>query len=163
VNNALIHLRVPAAVKGRWIRASRAIGMRLTDWIVRAIEDYEMNQQLITVANNGPDIASTNYWQTEHAARGLCYLAANAGVLRLLVPDAAASLLAEMKTGRSVTIEPSISAHGAVDIVFEDGTDAPFALTLDRRQSDRAITVGKCKFAVWTSSGKMLEFDCKII
>jgi len=121
-----------------------------------------MNQPLITVANNGPNIASTNYWQTEHAARGLCYLTANAGVLRLLVPDAAASMLAEMRTGRSVTIEPSISASGAVDIVFEDGTDTPFALTLDRRQSDRAITHGRCKFTVWTQSGKALDFDCKI-
>src|SRR5690606_26156388 len=45
---ALIHLRVPAAVKGRWIRASRAAGMRLTDWIVRAVET-RMEQQIALI------------------------------------------------------------------------------------------------------------------
>lgn len=36
--DALIHLRLPAAQKGRWIRASRAAGLRLTDWITQAVE-----------------------------------------------------------------------------------------------------------------------------
>lgn len=41
---------------------------------------------MITVQNDGPDIASTNYWESAHAARGLCYLSGNAGALRLLAP-----------------------------------------------------------------------------
>ena len=41
---ALIHLRVPAATKGRWVRASRAAGMRLTDWIVQAVEAHMLTQ-----------------------------------------------------------------------------------------------------------------------
>ena len=36
--DALIHLRVPAALKARWVRASRAAGMKLTDWIVEKTE-----------------------------------------------------------------------------------------------------------------------------
>lgn len=36
--NALIHLRVPAMTKARWVRASRADGMRLTDWIIRKVD-----------------------------------------------------------------------------------------------------------------------------
>ncbi|WP_288076579.1 hypothetical protein [Pseudomonas sp.] len=44
-----IHLRVPAATKGRWVRASRAAGMRLTDYITSAVEAY-MQQQLARVA-----------------------------------------------------------------------------------------------------------------
>lgn len=47
--DALIHLRVPAATKGRWVRASRAAGMRLTDWIVQAVEAH-MQQQMTKVA-----------------------------------------------------------------------------------------------------------------
>ena len=43
--NATIHLNVPAATKGRWVRASRAAGMRLTDYIVDAVDAY-MQQQL---------------------------------------------------------------------------------------------------------------------
>lgn len=37
-DNALIHLRVPAATKARWVRESRAAGMRLTDWITDKVE-----------------------------------------------------------------------------------------------------------------------------
>lgn len=40
VADATIHLRVPATTKGRWVRASRAAGMRLTDWIMRAVEAH---------------------------------------------------------------------------------------------------------------------------
>lgn len=38
-DDALIHLRVPAGLKARWVRESRAAGMRLTDWIIRRVED----------------------------------------------------------------------------------------------------------------------------
>lgn len=37
-NDALIHLRVPAELKARWVRESRATSMRLTDWIVSRVE-----------------------------------------------------------------------------------------------------------------------------
>ena len=49
MTESLIHLRVPAATKGRWVRASRAAGMRLTDYITCAVEAY-MQQQLARVA-----------------------------------------------------------------------------------------------------------------
>lgn len=38
MSDAIIHLRVPAATKGRWVRESRAAGMRLTDWITQIME-----------------------------------------------------------------------------------------------------------------------------
>lgn len=38
VTDSIIHLRVPAATKARWVRESRAAGMRLTDWIVERVE-----------------------------------------------------------------------------------------------------------------------------
>lgn len=47
--DSLIHLRVPAATKCRWVRASRAAGMRLTDWIVDAVKAH-MQQLLAKVA-----------------------------------------------------------------------------------------------------------------
>ena len=49
MGEAIIHLRVPAATKGRWVRASRAAGLRLTDYITCAVEAY-MQQQLARVA-----------------------------------------------------------------------------------------------------------------
>jgi len=48
MTDATIHLRVPVAQKGRWIRASRAAGMRLTDWITNAVE-ASMQRQLAAV------------------------------------------------------------------------------------------------------------------
>lgn len=57
MTDALIHLRVPAATKGRWVRASRAAGMRLTDYITTAVEAY-MQQQMARVAiPDGVDFA----------------------------------------------------------------------------------------------------------
>lgn len=42
--DALIHLRVPAATKARWVRESRAAGMRLTDWICQCVEAQPMHK-----------------------------------------------------------------------------------------------------------------------
>lgn len=63
-DDATIHLRVPAAVKGRWIRASRAAGLRLTDWITQAVEVH-MAQQLTRISiPTGVDFADL------HLSRG---------------------------------------------------------------------------------------------
>ena len=43
-DDALIHLRVPASLKARWVRESRAAGMRLTDWIVSKVEAQPMHK-----------------------------------------------------------------------------------------------------------------------
>jgi len=42
--DATIHLRVPATLKARWVRESRAAGMRLTDWIVQRVEAQTMDK-----------------------------------------------------------------------------------------------------------------------
>ena len=44
MTDALIHLRVPAELKARWVRESRAAGMRLTEWIVQRVEAQPMKQ-----------------------------------------------------------------------------------------------------------------------
>lgn len=116
---------------------------------------------MITFENDGQNIASTNYWSSDHATKGLCYLSANAGAWRLLVPPAAAHYLAEMRTGKSASIEPSAQMPGRCwDVVFEDGTDSPFFLAIDKRQTDRAMQDGDCVLAIWTEAGKVLELPC---
>lgn len=52
---ALIQLRVPAALKGRWVRESRAAGMKLTDWIISKVEPKKMNVYKI------PESLASNY------------------------------------------------------------------------------------------------------
>ncbi|MDY0105322.1 MAG: hypothetical protein RBS27_01510 [Giesbergeria sp.] len=46
--DAIIHLSVPATTKARWVRESRAAGMRLTDWIVQRVERKEKQMQTVT-------------------------------------------------------------------------------------------------------------------
>lgn len=46
MSEALIHLRVSAELKARWVRESRAVGMRLSDWIV---EKVAMEQRVFDV------------------------------------------------------------------------------------------------------------------
>lgn len=117
---------------------------------------------MFLISNNGSELTSTNYWDSEHGRAGLCYLSGNAGAWRLLVPDALEHAIPEMLTGRSVTIEASIVERQAWDIVFEDGSQSPFALTLDRRMSDRRMKAGRCRISVWTRHGKAMELPCRI-
>lgn len=118
---------------------------------------------MIQIVNNGPAIVSTNYWGTEHASAGLCCLSGNAGVWRLLVPEAAEGLLAEMRTGTHASIEPSMHEPGRCwDVVFEDGSESPFSLALDKRQLDRALEPGRCRLTVWTQRGRVLDLPCTV-
>lgn len=47
--DALIHLRVSAARKGRWVRASRSAGLRLTDWIIQIVESHMADKMLAQI------------------------------------------------------------------------------------------------------------------
>lgn len=58
---ALIHLRVPAATKARWVRQSRADGMKLTDWITNRVEAQKMTVYKIN------DTLASKYHGSGHA------------------------------------------------------------------------------------------------
>lgn len=60
-SDALIHLRVPAATKARWVRESRKEGKKLTDWIVGRVEAKPMNVFKI------PDTLADKYNGAGHA------------------------------------------------------------------------------------------------
>ena len=116
---------------------------------------------LISVGNIGPEIASTDYWDSDQAQKGLMHVSPNAGVLRLLVPPKWERVLPDMRTGKRVTLENSIVRRGAVDIVFEDGTQSPFFVSLDRKQ------FSVCLFR-WTQAlheatgGKVIAIDIQV-
>lgn len=48
--DALIHLRVPAARKGRWVRVSRSAGLRLTDWIIQIVEQHMQKKSYLELS-----------------------------------------------------------------------------------------------------------------
>ena len=78
------------------------------------------------------------------------------------VMRAAATMLPEMRTGRRAIIESSVSDPRCWDIVFDDGTDAPFCISLDKRQLDRTLTTGRGVLTVWVPTGKTLELPLEI-
>lgn len=122
-----------------------------------------MVNRFIFIGNNGQEIAETNYWATEQAKKGLCLISTNAGAIRLLVPEATRGYLEEMKTGKCITIEESLHDSRCVDIIFEDGTDMPFFLAIDKQQIDRVLSPGKnLTFAVWTERGKEFQLKAEI-
>lgn len=117
---------------------------------------------MITIQNDGQRIANTNYWQSPQAAKGYCYLSWNAGAARVLVPRAMEPHVTEMKTGEFVVISRGrFEGRDALELMFEDQSDAPYCLHIVAEQCDRVIpdTEQGAGFAVavWTEAGKQLE------
>jgi hypothetical protein len=111
------------------------------------------------ISNDGPRILSTDYWTTEHAAHGLAYLSVNAGALRLLVPQLLEPAIAEMRTAAYAIV--SLGTHdetgrAAYHLLFEDHSDAPFALVTEN--FDRAIAEERregLSLSVWTQPAEL--------
>lgn len=105
----------------------------------KEMEESRKGSGVMKIVNDGPYIVSTTYWQTEHARRGLLYLSLNAGTFRLLVPDALASEVPQMCQGtRYVIVTRGAMAMGpTLEILFEDGSDAPYSIHLSMGQVDR--------------------------
>lgn len=119
---------------------------------------------MLTIANDGQALKSTNYWDSAHAQEGLLYLSGNAGALRLLVPGPAEDMLAEMRTGTAVTIEPSGITPGCYDVIFEDGSSSPFYVAIDRRQMDRKVEPGRdVPFIIYTQVGEQFRLQATVM
>jgi hypothetical protein len=100
---------------------------------------------MLVISNNGREIASTNYWQSEYARRGILYLSVNSGAFRLLLPKILEIALSDMKTAREAIISrgpwPDKNRADAIEVLFEDGSDKPFALLFGTEQIDRMPSV----------------------
>lgn len=98
---------------------------------------------MFLIANNGAEIAKTDFFDSDLAAQGLLYLSWSAGAARLLVPDNRHGWLNEMATAREVIISrgpwPAKRASDALELLFEDGSDSPFAVRIGVEQTDRLI------------------------
>lgn len=68
-DDALIHLRVPASLKARWVRESRAAGMRLTDWIIQRMEPDMTPIIYLALADDGLVLA---HFLRDDDARSYC-------------------------------------------------------------------------------------------
>jgi hypothetical protein len=128
----------------------------------------------ITIQNDGPEIAHTDYWTSEYAMRGAVFLSINAGCFRLLVPDVLVPAIVEWRAARLVIVSrgpwPERHRGDALEILFEDDTASPYAVHIGTEQADRLPIPAdrdrpgqppRWRFAAWTSGGKAVELPCR--
>ena len=117
---------------------------------------------MLQITNSGSEIASTNYWNSPQAAAGYYYLSWNAGVGRLLVPDLQMPSIQEMREAGEVIISrgpwTDQANRDALELLWEDGSETPFVITLLAEQCDRVLPAtnqgGGFRVTAWTRSGK---------
>lgn len=125
--------------------------------------DPSEHLEQIAIGNDGPRIASTNYWNLPIAMAGLCYLSGNAGDWRLLLPSLLEEAVEEFNSVRRALIEPSIVVAGHIDIVAVDGSDAPYCVTISRTMIDRLIIRKRCRLFVYTEKGLINNIPVKVL
>ncbi|NMG30581.1 hypothetical protein [Aromatoleum evansii] len=121
------------------------------------------------IVNDGPAVSGTDYFDSPPAKAGYLYLSWNVGAARLLLPDNRHGWLNEMATASEVIISrgPWSAARGrdALELMFEDGSDAPFAIRLTMEQTDRLPTemviADGLDFHVLTRNGQVLQFPAR--
>lgn len=124
---------------------------------------------MLTIVNTGQALASTNYFDSEHAAGGLYFLSWNAGAGRLLMPDSRVLDLREMRSAKYVIVSrgpwPERGGREGIELLFEDNSDAPFCLHLSAEQSDRLLPEinqgGGFEIVAWTRGGRVANWPGK--
>ncbi len=126
-------------------------------------------KSLLIFANDHQNIRSTNYFDSEQAARGFLYLSWNAGAGRLLIPDNKLPLLTEMQTGKFVVVSagpwPEQRRTNVLELMFEDHTDSPLSLHIGSDQCDRVLPSkdegGGFVIAAWGRDGLLASWPGK--
>ncbi len=132
-------------------------------------------KEFISIENDGPNIIRTNYFETANARTGFVYLSINAGAFRLLVPDEKApAVIGEVHNATEVIVTrgpwPEHGRSDGLEIMFEDGTDNPYALhlgteSIDRLPADtdrdRKDSPPRWRLTIWTSKEKIADFPCR--
>lgn len=112
----------------------------------------------LIIQNDGPDIISSNFWETEIAEKGFLYASINSGAIRLLVPQRHIGLLPEMRRNAQHAIvsfcNKPTGEQFSLEILIEDKSSDPFVIHLHEHQYDRRPLpedIGKkYTLTVWT-------------
>ena len=110
---------------------------------------------VLIITNNDREIESSNYWDEEYAQHGYYFCSINAGALRLLVPDSLVHTIEEMKTAKKVIFySGKYQGQDAFQLLFDDLSEEPFLVILDKEQLDRNLlrsdNLREVVFSVWT-------------
>lgn len=101
----------------------------------------------VRVRLEGQDLVESDYWDSVLAARGVLYLVGHADGAALLVPRSLEYALPEMRTGREVILTrgpwPEQEQSDAVELLWEDGSDAPFAVHVSAAQCSGLAALGR--------------------
>ena len=88
---------------------------------------------MIETRNHGQLILASSYWGSEHELAGKLFVSVNAGAVRVLIPRALRGIIEECRASRYAILSrgpwPEMSLPDAVEILFEDGSQSPYALT----------------------------------
>lgn len=86
---------------------------------------------MIVVENHGPLILASNYWGSEMELAGKYYASVNAGAIRVMVPRSLRAEIQECRAAEYAILSrgpwPACGLPEAVEILWEDRTDSPFA------------------------------------
>src|SRR5690606_22796554 len=141
-----------------------ALDMTLSERLLTLVEHRMNSDDMISIANKGQIIAKTNFFDSQYARRGLFYLSWNAGAGRLLVPDSQKRAISEMRSAKYVIVSrgPWLEYDGAdaLELLFEDFSDAPYVLTIKQEACDRPLPAtdqgGGFLISAWTRGGQKL-------
>ncbi len=121
---------------------------------------------LFTFVNQGQKLESTNYWDSELAKRGFVFLSWSAGAARLLVPDSQKAAIRDMRAAKYVIVtRGKWQGRDALELLFEDRSDSPYAIHLVTEHTDRLIPEqeqgGGFVVTVWTRGGQKARLPGK--
>lgn len=130
--------------------------------------DYKV-EDFIGIGNNRQEINETNYFDHFLAKKGYAFVSLNAGAFRLLLPDNLIHNLKDMKTAEYVIVSrgkcPQYDRDDMFEIMFEDHTDRPFIMFIDKTSFDMVPNHEwrnyEFPFTVWTRRGKELTLRGK--
>jgi hypothetical protein len=92
------------------------------------------------IENNGPEILSSNFWDSDKAN---FFLSINDGAARLLIPDSRIDEIRKMITGKLVILSRGPcwpqSNKDAIEIRFDDGSKTPYSIQLTTEQTDDLV------------------------
>ena len=121
---------------------------------------------ILSIKNDRANIVEMNYWDTDHARNGYLFLSWNARAARLLMPDALKGELKAMRGAREVIISRGpMHDQDAYELMFEDGSDNPYAMHVGLSRSDRVLPASEHGrsfiFTVWTREGEQLRLPAR--
>ena len=95
---------------------------------------------MIEIINHGAIILRSNYWESPLAERGLLFCSVNAGAIRVLMPAVRYGDLNDMRAAQYCVLSrgpwPAEKKQDGIEIMWEDGSDSPYALHLTPESFD---------------------------